>query len=1259
MPGGTKRLRCLLMIPRQLPLLACLVLLAVSLVAAATAAAAAAAAPTRLAALWDAPLHESITKPAARTASTSGAFTLQPHSSIHHLQPQAHKWLRTGAIHSLHHLTATNTKRQLSQTTSSSRSAECRYIEPAGAATEGGAISDSLPDHIYPLTPYVQSGAIPKGHFWHPLDLSKDLWGVLKNCTEDITEEERAALTACMVYSSHYDGACCIITSYEATVDGCMVVRVFPGVAIAEGLHDWTDRLPTGVKVLNVHQLNLTRGLPVSFGKAATSLEQLIFSSNNFTGTLPQGWDALSSIKYIDLRWNPLLSVDVLSPAWVMPPWGQLSHIGSNVWSKVLKLFVETAKVPADAFSQGWLALDNQTLIPVNGSGAGSPFRSLPGGGVSEVPQGHLLRPFDLGYNLSVLASMDRGSDTYAVASSCQRAKDLGLQEGACCSIMSYEAAVAGCTVVDMWPGVEAGGMHDWTPKLPAGVKVLSVGGLGLTGSLPVSFGSAAPSLEQLLFSSNNFTGTLPQEWGALSSIKYIDLRWNPLLSLDSMTSPAWVMRPWGEISDLGSNVWSTLWELWVESDKVPADAFSQGWLALDNETLIPVNGSGAGSPLAALPGLDVSEVPQGHLLPPFDLAYNLSVLTTMDRAYEYCFFALTCQGSKNQLGLQEGACCAINSYEATVDGCVVVALWPGVAAAGLHDWTMSKLPAGLKALTLAANLTGNLPASFGRARASLEFLAVMGNNFTGELPASWAELPALRGIFAPNNNLTGTLPAAWSALSGLETLWLSNLANNYQGIKWGNAFIGTLPSEWSKLQNLSAFACGNGACTMLRGVIPDTWAGLCKLEYFSLYDPANSSSQLSGRLPWKWMYELSNKWRDEDIESCFPDVVDIPSGIECPRYVCLARGHSKITTTKSYRRNDGAWAYISSSTGSAPEAEAETLLSEFTGFGLDSLAAQGLSAVVAYGNESFDVRNSACTSINRFILIPVVYSVFGFVMLCAVVALFIPTSVPSCLMPASGRTGRLRSLMTKCYNTSLIAWIVKHGSVILSVLKVGSVMFDMGSDIYAAYVVKKTSFVWGFVTMLMVPNVVAAFVLHLNLAYSTTQQQQSGSAATNGMAQATPVCYPLYQWLYKKGGIGLLLFTAIFFVPCWLLWEVPMVIAAAIGHVLGHVWQRLRASRFTAPWLNLGHFLALLSLVMACTESPFTAALFTYHYAKGVSYSFPAWITDWAFVLTVGSALLHIAVESWAVVLSIKGRRFKKSIMGMFWGLLSCSTDR
>ena len=217
-----------------------------------------------------------------------------------------------------------------------------------------------------------------------------------------------------------------------------------------------------------------------------------------------------------------------------------------------------------------------------------------------------------------------------------------------------------------------------------------------------------------------------------------------------------------------------------METDKVPA--LSQGWLALDNETLVPVNGSGAGSPFP-LPGKDL-EVPEWHLLRPFNLAYNLSVLTSMHRDSGPYVLAVICQQAKDLLGLQNGACCAIRSYKATIHDCVVVCVFPGVGVVsdGLHDWTV--LPATVKVLHVyQMNLTEGLPVSFGNASASLEGLFFVGNNATGMLPEAWANLPALKSIAVPGNNLTGTLPAAWSALTNLELLQLSNPSKDVPGL--------------------------------------------------------------------------------------------------------------------------------------------------------------------------------------------------------------------------------------------------------------------------------------------------------------------------------------------------------------------------------------------------------------------------------------------------------------------------------------------
>ena len=339
--GGTERIRCLLVIPRQLPLLACLALLSASLVA----VAATATAPTRLAALSDhAPAQSkedrlceefpdqfptTTTPAAARSASAAGWFTLQSPKNMHHLQQRPKKWYRNKALHS-NHSTATSASRRLFQMASGSGSSASVDLLRTSVVDEGGGTPDAVQDYVYPLDADVLKGAIPKGHLWFPLNLSKDLSGVLDRSTE----RKENALTFCADYSlADYNGACCTIRSYVASVDGCMVVVVFQGVgSSARGLQEWTKRLPAGVKVLDASGLEMIGGLPVLFGNATTSLEELFFSSSNFTGTLPEEWAALSSIRSIDVSLNPsLVLVSRTSPAWVMPAWGELPGAGSTV----------------------------------------------------------------------------------------------------------------------------------------------------------------------------------------------------------------------------------------------------------------------------------------------------------------------------------------------------------------------------------------------------------------------------------------------------------------------------------------------------------------------------------------------------------------------------------------------------------------------------------------------------------------------------------------------------------------------------------------------------------------------------------------------------------------------------------------------------------------------------------------------------------------------------------------------------------------
>ena len=83
--------------------------------------------------------------------------------------------------------------------------------------------------------------------------------------------------------------------------------------------------------------------------------------------------------------------------------------------------------------------------------------------------------------------------------------------------------------------------------------------------------------------------------------------------------------------------------------------------------------------------------------------------------------------------------------------------------------------------------------------------------------------------------------------------------------------------------------------------------------------------------------------------------------------------------------------------------------------------------------------------------------------------------------------------------------------------------------------------------------------------------------------------------------------------------------------------------------WFHAMKFCALLYLLVACIEAPFSAVVFTVHYARGMSAAFPTLLTTRTFLITAGSGLLHIALEVWMLAPSIKEGRFKAKVKGLF----------
>ncbi|KAH0452833.1 hypothetical protein IEQ34_017157 [Dendrobium chrysotoxum] len=139
-----------------------------------------------------------------------------------------------------------------------------------------------------------------------------------------------------------------------------------------------------------------------------------------------------------------------------------------------------------------------------------------------------------------------------------------------------------------------------------------------------------------------------------------------------------------------------------------------------------------------------------------------------------------------------------------------------------------------LRYLDISQNLlVGNLPNDINRLPYKLTDLILSGNNFTGDIPTSIGQLPAIQRLCLDYNLFNGTLPAEIGNLSTLETLWLAN-----------NPFPPTtrIPPNFGNLTRLNYLWMRQAN---LGGEIPESFGMLVALQQLDL-----SINFLSGRIP-------------------------------------------------------------------------------------------------------------------------------------------------------------------------------------------------------------------------------------------------------------------------------------------------------------------------------------------------------------------------------------------------------------------------
>ncbi|XP_074318112.1 uncharacterized protein LOC141654900 [Silene latifolia] len=114
----------------------------------------------------------------------------------------------------------------------------------------------------------------------------------------------------------------------------------------------------------------------------------------------------------------------------------------------------------------------------------------------------------------------------------------------------------------------------------------------------------------------------------------------------------------------------------------------------------------------------------------------------------------------------------------------------------------------------------------------NLEILELSGNEFTGILPVSIANLSTnLQTFYLELNNIRGEIPAGIANLMSLQLLTFAQ-----------NEITGNIPHDLGKLQNLEFL---DFSSNRLKGIIPDTFKNLSRLSELYLTD-----NQLEGNIP-------------------------------------------------------------------------------------------------------------------------------------------------------------------------------------------------------------------------------------------------------------------------------------------------------------------------------------------------------------------------------------------------------------------------
>ena len=302
------------------------------------------------------------------------------------------------------------------------------------------------------------------------------------------------------------------------------------------------------------------------------------------------------------------------------------------------------------------------------------------------------------------------------------------------------------------------------------GLETLDLSNMGFTGSIPIEFGDLT-TLTKMDLSNNYITGTIPQIiWSKLTKLQTINFASNLLTG----TIPSSLLHP---IDTFGYNSRN-------RSRTIMMPSLEHLYMH-DNQ----LNGTIPGPFLAQMTQLVTLDVGKNQI--DGSLPSELSLLTNLQKLYlkdnqingtisrEFRYLS-----SLLELDLNH------NSLTGSLDE-ILVGDIDEPALSNLQRWGLQE-----------NRLTGSIPTTIGRLTA-LELISWSNNQFASSIPSEIGHLTSLNYLYLANNRITGPIPSEIGLLSNLHSVLIQN-----------NQLTRSIPSELGMLSSLARLSLANNSFT-------------------------------------------------------------------------------------------------------------------------------------------------------------------------------------------------------------------------------------------------------------------------------------------------------------------------------------------------------------------------------------------------------------------------------------------------------------